>query len=61
MGLRGVVSSLAVLAASVYLYSAIFSDPEESLDSYRDPSMNIAKKIAANVIKAAPSGPVSEA
>ena len=62
MGPGGIFSSVIVLFASFYFYPSFFPEPgvEVEPDSYQDISeMNVAKKIASNVIKLAPSGPVS--
>jgi hypothetical protein len=54
--------SLAVVVVSYFAYTSIFPDHQDPEDSYLlDPDMNLAKKIASNVIKAAPNGPVSHA
>jgi hypothetical protein len=61
MGPGGIFSSVIVLFASFYFYPSFIPDPsvEVEPDSYQDTSnMNVAKKIAANVIKLAPNGPV---
>ena len=62
MGPGRIFSSLIVLFGSFYFYPSFF--PEQSVevepDSYQDTTnMNVAKKIASNVIKLAPNGPVS--
>ena len=60
MGPRGLISSLVVVFASFYFYSSIFPDQESFEEDQQDKTnMNVAKNIAANVIKLAPSGPVS--
>jgi len=60
MGPHGIISSLVVVFASFYFYSSIFPDQESFEEDQQDKSnMNVAKNIAANVIKLAPSGPVS--
>ena len=58
MGPRGLLASLSVVFVSFFAYSTIFTELEDSEDAYQKTDMNIAKKIATNVIKAAPNGPV---
>ncbi len=60
MGPSGLISSLVVVLASFYFYSSIFPDQESFEEDHQDKTnMNVAKNIANNVIKLAPSGPVS--
>jgi uncharacterized membrane protein len=64
MGPRGLFSSVFVLLLSFFIYSSIFTEleerEEEGSKNNETRKMNLAKKIASNVIKAAPSGPVCQ-